>query len=77
MHVACQARALISIALSSARNITKANATSNLQCQPKHVSCKCTGPKGEQYSGDVEMTTDIRVGDRVRLLGLPDWLTRL
>jgi len=34
-----------------ARNIAKANATSNLQCQPKHVSCKCTGPKGEPYSG--------------------------
>lgn len=25
--------------------------------------------------GDVEMTTSIRVGDHVRLLGLPDWLT--
>ena len=37
--------------LGTARNIAKANATSNLQCQPKHVSCKCTGPKGEQYSG--------------------------
>jgi hypothetical protein len=37
--------------LGIARNIAKANATSNLQCQPKHVSCKCTGPKGEQYSG--------------------------
>jgi len=37
--------------LGSARNEAKANATSNLQCQPKHVSCKCTGPKGEQYSG--------------------------
>jgi RHS repeat-associated protein len=37
--------------LGSARNIAKSNATSNLQCQPKHVSCKCTGPKGEQYSG--------------------------
>ncbi|MEF9403071.1 MULTISPECIES: RHS repeat domain-containing protein [Ralstonia solanacearum species complex] len=35
----------------TARNIAKANATANLQCQPKHVSCKCTGPKGEQYSG--------------------------
>jgi len=35
----------------TARNIAKSNATSNLQCQPKHVSCKCTGPKGEQYSG--------------------------
>jgi RHS repeat-associated protein len=37
--------------LGTARNIAKANATSNLQCQPKHVSCKCMGPKGEQYSG--------------------------
>lgn len=37
--------------LGTARNIAKSNATSNLQCQPKHVSCKCTGPKGEQYSG--------------------------
>jgi RHS repeat-associated protein len=37
--------------LGTTRNIAKANATSNLQCQPKHVSCKCTGPKGEQYSG--------------------------
>jgi RHS repeat-associated protein len=37
--------------LGAARNIAKANATSNLQCQPKHVSCKCTGPKGERYSG--------------------------
>jgi RHS repeat-associated protein len=37
--------------LGTARNIAKANATSNLQCQPKHVSCKCTGPKNEQYSG--------------------------
>ena len=37
--------------LGTARNIAKGNATSNLQCQPKHVSCKCTGPKGEQYSG--------------------------
>jgi hypothetical protein len=26
-------------------------ATHNLGCQPKHVSCKCTGPKGDQYSG--------------------------
>jgi len=34
-----------------ARNIAKSNATHNLACQPKHVSCKCTGPKGEQYSG--------------------------
>lgn len=37
--------------LGTARNIAKSFATSNLQCQPKHVSCKCTGPKGEQYSG--------------------------
>lgn len=37
--------------LGTARNIAKSNATSNLQCQPKHVSCKCTGPKGEIYSG--------------------------
>ena len=37
--------------LGSSRNAAKSNATSNLQCQPKHVSCKCTGPKGEQYSG--------------------------
>ena len=37
--------------LGTARNTAKANATANLQCQPKHVSCKCTGPKGEQYSG--------------------------
>jgi RHS repeat-associated protein len=37
--------------LGLARNTAKANATSNLMCQPKHVSCKCTGPKGEAYSG--------------------------
>lgn len=38
--------------LGTARNIAKANATSNLQCQPKHVSCKCTDPKGSHaYSG--------------------------
>lgn len=37
--------------LGTARNTAKANATVNLACQPKHVSCKCTGPKGEQYSG--------------------------
>lgn len=37
--------------LGTARNIAKGNATSNLQCRPKHVSCKCTGPKGQQYSG--------------------------
>ncbi|MCL2022418.1 MAG: RHS domain-containing protein [Betaproteobacteria bacterium] len=35
----------------TARNIAKANATSNLKCQPKHVSCVCTGPKGEPYEG--------------------------
>jgi hypothetical protein len=35
----------------TARNIAKSNATSNLKCQPKHVPCKCTGPKGEIYSG--------------------------
>lgn len=37
--------------IGTARNIAKGNATSNLQCQPKHVSCKCTGPTGERYSG--------------------------
>ncbi len=37
--------------LGAARNIAKSNATSNLQCQPKHVSCKCTSSKGEPYSG--------------------------
>jgi len=37
--------------LGDARNQAKSNATHNLGCQPKHVSCKCTGPKGEQYSG--------------------------
>lgn len=41
----------IASSLGTARNIAKANATANLQCQPKHVSCKCTGPKGEPYSG--------------------------
>jgi RHS repeat-associated protein len=41
----------VASSLGVARNIAKANATSNLQCQPKHVSCKCTGPKGERYSG--------------------------
>jgi len=35
----------------SARNIAKSNATHNLGCQPKHVSCKCLGPKGETYAG--------------------------
>jgi RHS repeat-associated protein len=34
-----------------ARNAAKSVATHNLGCQPKHVSCKCTGPKGDQYSG--------------------------
>jgi RHS repeat-associated protein len=34
-----------------ARNMAKSNATHTLACQPKHVSCKCTGPKGEKYSG--------------------------
>ncbi len=37
--------------LGTARNIAKSNATHNLQCQPKHVSCKCTGPTGRPYSG--------------------------
>lgn len=37
--------------LGDARNIAKSNATHTLGCQPKHVSCKCTGPKGERYSG--------------------------
>jgi len=38
--------------LGTARNIAKANATSNLQCQPKHVSCRCTDPKGSHaYEG--------------------------
>jgi uncharacterized protein RhaS with RHS repeats len=34
-----------------ARDIAKSNATHNLGCQPKHVSCVCTGPKGEIYRG--------------------------
>lgn len=40
--------------LGTARNIAKANATANLQCQPKHVSCKCTGPKDglQNMTGD-------------------------
>lgn len=37
--------------LELARNAAKSNATSNLQCQPKHVSCKCVGPTGQKYSG--------------------------
>lgn len=37
--------------LGVARNNAKSDATHNLACQPKHVSCKCIGPKGEQYSG--------------------------
>lgn len=37
--------------LGAARNMAKSNATANLQCQPKHVSCKCTSSKGEPYSG--------------------------
>jgi hypothetical protein len=37
--------------LGAARNIAKSNATRNLGCQPKHVSCVCTGPKGENYQG--------------------------
>lgn len=37
--------------LGDARNMAKSNATHTLGCQPKHVSCKCTGPKGERYSG--------------------------
>jgi len=39
------------MSLGEARNAAKSNATSNLQCQPKHVSCKCTSSKGEPYSG--------------------------
>ncbi len=35
----------------TARNIAKSSATHRLQCQPKHVSCKCVGPRGERYSG--------------------------
>jgi len=44
--------------LGTARNIAKSNATKNLGAmfqnlpgQPKHVGCKCTGPKGEAYRG--------------------------
>jgi RHS repeat-associated protein len=37
--------------LGDARKIAKSNATHNLGCQPKHVSCLCTGPKGEIYQG--------------------------
>jgi hypothetical protein len=38
--------------LGTARNIAKSNATANLHAQPKHVSCKCTDPKGgHTYSG--------------------------
>jgi RHS repeat-associated protein len=37
--------------LGEARNIAKSNATHNLSCQPKHVSCVCVGPKGEPYNG--------------------------
>ena len=37
--------------LFSARKIAQSNAISNLQCQPKHVSCKCRNSKGEDYSG--------------------------
>lgn len=37
--------------LGVARNLAKKDATHRLACQPKHVSCKCTGPKGERYSG--------------------------
>jgi hypothetical protein len=37
--------------LGRARNIAKANATSNLQCKPKHVSCKCIYTTGEVYIG--------------------------
>ena len=39
------------LSLGSARNFAKFDATVNLQCQPKHVSCKCMGPKGDRYSG--------------------------
>jgi RHS repeat-associated protein len=37
--------------LGDARNTAKFNATANLGCQPKHVSCKCVGPTGQKYSG--------------------------
>lgn len=37
--------------LGTARNLAKRDATHRLGCQPKYVSCKCTGPKGERYSG--------------------------
>jgi len=37
--------------LGDARNEAKSTATHALGCQPKHVSCKCVGPKGETYSG--------------------------
>jgi RHS repeat-associated protein len=37
--------------LGTARNIAKSNATHNLGCQPKHVSCVCTGPQGQPYQG--------------------------
>ncbi|MEQ1710704.1 MAG: RHS repeat-associated core domain-containing protein [Hyphomicrobium sp.] len=36
--------------LGEARNIAKSNATHNLKCQPKHVSCRCVGP-GNPYNG--------------------------
>ena len=37
--------------LGDARNAAKSSAAVLLGCQPKHVSCKCTGPKGERYNG--------------------------
>lgn len=37
--------------MGAARNAAKRDATHRLGCQPKHVSCKCIGPKGERYSG--------------------------
>jgi RHS repeat-associated protein len=37
--------------LGDARNAAKSSAAVLLGCQTKHVSCKCTGPKGERYNG--------------------------
>ena len=34
-----------------ARKEAQSMATQRLGCQPKHVPCKCTGPKGQRYSG--------------------------
>lgn len=37
--------------LGMAKVTAKFWATQNLGCQPKHVRCSCTDPKGEQYEG--------------------------